>query len=185
MSTALVFAVFGLAAGICLTDAPTPRVTVAADDAGDPRLAEIQADIKTLKDKAVDQAHVMVSVAYHFNNLWFAGKAGNWALAEFYWNETRSHLRWGVRVIPIRKDNAGREVNLPGILEAMENTPLAQLKEAIAGQDASKFEAAYKLSLETCYACHKAADKPFLRPQMPERPAEPMMNFDPAVKWPL
>ena len=53
------------------------------------------------------------------------------------------------------------------------------------GGDISAFEAAYKFSLETCYSCHKAVDKPFLRPQMPERPAETMMNFDPTAKWPL
>lgn len=47
-----------------------------------------------------------------------------------------------------------------------------------------KFVAAYRFSLETCYACHKASDKPFLRPQIPDRPAEPTINFDPQADWP-
>jgi len=172
----------GAIVGFGLSQTTRPRIAQAADTAPSDGLL---ADVKTLQDKAVDQSHVMVSVAYHFNNLWFAAKSHHWALAEFYWNETRSHLRWAVRVIPIRKDNAGREVNLPGILEAMENTPLTQLKDAITAKDHERFEAAYKFSLETCYACHKAADKPYLRPRMPDRPAEPMMNFDPEAKWPL
>ena len=56
-------------------------------------LAELRSEVERLKEKATDQAHVMVSVDYHFGNLWFAGQHANWPLAEFYWNETRSHLR--------------------------------------------------------------------------------------------
>lgn len=147
-------------------------------------LPAMQTDVQQLKDKAPDQAHAMVSVAYHFNNLWFAAEAKNWPLAEFYWGETRSHLRWAVRIIPVRKDKAGYEIKLAEILDAMENTPLKQLQEAIAAKDHEKFVSAYKFSLEICYACHKASDKPFLKPQIPDRPAEPTINFDPQADWP-
>jgi hypothetical protein len=155
----------------------------AAEDAG-PTNESRDADIAMLKGRMPDQAHAMTSVAYHFNNLWFAAEAENWPLAEFYWNETRSHLRWSVRIIPIRKDNAGREVKLPDILQAIENTTLTQLKEHIDAKDGKKFEATYKQMLESCYSCHKAADKPYLRPRVPQQPAEPMMNFDPKATWP-
>jgi hypothetical protein len=145
---------------------------------------DLNAEVKRLKEKATDQSHVMVSVAYHFNNLWFAAKAENWPLAQFYWNETRSHLRWAVRVIPVRKDSAGKEVPLQPILEAVENSPLNQLQEAIKGKDQKKFVAAYRFMLEGCYSCHKAAEKPYLRPQIPVRAAEPTINFDPKADWP-
>jgi hypothetical protein len=72
-------------------------------------------DMALLKDKAPDQAHAMVSVAYHYNSLWFAAEADNWPLAQFYLNETRSHMRWSVRIIPVRKDNSGREIKLHDI----------------------------------------------------------------------
>jgi hypothetical protein len=146
--------------------------------------SSLKADVEVLKQKATDQAHVMVSVAYHFNNLWFAGQHGNWPLAQFYWNEVRSHLRWAVRVIPVRKDNQGQDILLEDILAAFESSPLAQLQDAITAQDQNKFVAAYKFSLETCYACHKAADKPYLRPQIPTQAAEPTINFDPEATWP-
>lgn len=144
----------------------------------------LQADVQQLKDKACDQAHAMISVAYNANNMWFAAEAENWPLTQFYWNETRSHLRWAVRIIPIRKDNAGNEVNLPNILEAFENSPLSQLQEAIAAEDHEKFVEGYRFMLENCYACHKAADKPYLRPQIPEAPDESTINFDPDATWP-
>lgn len=149
-----------------------------------PDLAALTADVETLKQKATDQAHAMVSVAYHFNNLWFAGQHGNWPLAQFYWNETRSHLRWAVRVIPIRKDSQGQDIELGEILEAMENTPLARLQAAIEAKNMDQFVAAYRFSLETCYACHKSIEKPFLRPQIPTHPAEPTINFDSEAVWP-
>lgn len=141
--------------------------------------AEQQTRIKTLEDRASDQAHAMVSVAYHFDNLWFAGGHENWPLAQFYWNETRSHLRWAVRIIPVRKDSAGAEIKLTEILDALENTPLAKLQATIDRQDRDAFDAAYKETLEGCYACHKAVEKPYLRLQVPTHPAEPMIQFEP------
>ena len=73
-------------------------------------------------------------------NLWFAGEAENWPLADFYLGETKSHLRWAVRRIPIRKDNQGRDVNLVNILEAFENSQLTQLKQTVDRKDRAGFE---------------------------------------------
>ena len=67
---------------------------------------------------------------------------------------------------------------------ALENTPLKQVKQAIVAQDSQKFEAAYRFTLESCYACHKACDKPYLHPRIPEHPDAAMINFDPAADWP-
>ena len=52
------------------------------------------------------------------------------------------------------------------ILQALENSPLKQLGEAIASKDAAGFDKAYRFTLEGCYACHKAADKPYIRPRV-------------------
>jgi hypothetical protein len=111
-------------------------------------------------------------------------QAENWALADFYYKETKSHLHWAVRIKPIRKDNANRDVNLPAILQAMENGPLKQLGDAVAVKSPEKFVAAYRFTLENCYACHKAAEKPYLRPQIPRLPQAVLINFDPKVDWP-
>ena len=55
-------------------------------------------------------------------------RAENWPLADFYLGETKSHLRWAVRRIPIRKDNKGRDINLTDILEAFEKSQLATVE---------------------------------------------------------
>jgi hypothetical protein len=151
----------------------------------DPPPDNLAARVKALEDLIPDQAHIMADVADHFANLYFAGKAGNWPLADFYLGETRSHLRWAVRRIPVRKDTQGRDVVLGNILEAFENSHLKPLKGSIDGKDTAGFEQAYKVSLTGCYSCHKAADKPFLRPRVPAEPASPIVNFDPRADWPM
>jgi hypothetical protein len=128
---------------------------------------------------------MMADVGDHFANVWLAGMAENWPLAEFYLGETKSHLRWAVRRIPIRKDSRGQDVNLTKILEAFENSQLTQLKQAVDRKSRAQFETVYKESLTVCYSCHKAADKPYLRPQIPTAPASSIMNFDPKAEWPL
>ena len=158
----------------------TPSAIAQSSKPGQGLLAEIEA----IKGKLPDQSHAMQDVSYHFSNLWFAGKHENWDLANFYWSETRSHLHWAVRIIPVRKDNAGIEVKLVEILEGMENGPLKQLGQAIAAHDHSAFEKTYRTTMETCYGCHKAADKPFLRLQIPAQPESPIINFDAKADWP-
>ena len=173
----------GAAGHALLIPAGQPAVAQAANPQSDTQ--NLRAELEAIKGKLTDQSHVMQDVSYHFSNLWFAGQHANWELAKFYWSETRSHLRWAVRVLPKRKDNVGREVDLAAILEGFENGPLKQLQEAIAAHDKVAFEKTYRQSMETCYGCHKASDKPFLRPQIPERPETPIINFDPDATWPL
>jgi hypothetical protein len=147
-------------------------------------LPALRADVERLKQVVPDQAHAMSDVDYHFTNLWFAGKAENWPLAEFYWKESLAHMKWAARIIPIRKDNAGNEVKLEDILASIENTPHLQMGTVIANHDAGQFEPMYRSLLEACYSCHKASDKPFLRPQVPEQPASSIVNFNPNATWP-
>jgi hypothetical protein len=164
-----------LTPAVAATDNPSKKL---------PDLAAIAGDLEIVKGKVSDQSHAMTDVAMHFSNLWFAGEKENWPLADFFWSETRSHLAWAVRIIPKRKDNAGREIDLPAILQSLENSPLKQLGEAIKAKDRGAFEKAYRFTLEGCYSCHKAADKPYLKPQIPTAPALPIVNFDPQADWP-
>jgi hypothetical protein len=146
---------------------------------------DLAARVEALEKLVPDQAHIMADVGDHFTNLWFAGQAENWPLADFYLGETRSHLHWAVRRIPIRKDNQGKEINLGNILEAFENSQLTGLKKAIDGKDRPAFERLYRESLTGCYSCHKASDKPYLRPRIPTEPETRIINFDPKADWPL
>ena len=89
-------------------------VARAADDAAE--IAKLKAELEQLKGRLPSQSHAMMDVDYHLANLWFAGQSKNWPLAQFYLDETRSHLRWAVRIIPVRRILGG-EVDLRGLLE--------------------------------------------------------------------
>ena len=161
------------------------RRAVAQAQSAAPGAAEgVRAELAAIVGKLPDQAHAMQDVGYHFTNLWFAGQKRHWALAAFYNQEALSHLKWAVRIIPVRKDNAGVDVKLEEILQAFENGAWKRIQDSIAAKDGEEFERAYRSTIEACYACHKASDKPFLRPQIPTEPASTIINFEPAVNWP-
>ena len=144
-----------------------------------PDVAALKAEIDALKRLVPSQSHAMTDVDYQFSNLWFAAQNRNWPLAEFYLNETRSHLNWAVRIRPVRKLSNGGELELQPVLDGVEKSSLAQLKSAIAGKDPAAFEAAYRQTITECYACHKLAGKPYLRPHIPEAPAARMIDMKP------
>src|SRR5882762_5039053 len=104
--------------------------------------ATAQLDVQTLSERSPDQSHAMADVGYHFANLWFAADKQNWPLADYYLAETRSHLKWAVRIHPVRKTSAGAEVDLKGILDAIDNSFLAQIDKSVGNKDAVGFKAA-------------------------------------------
>jgi len=71
-----------------------------------------------------------------------------------------------------------------GLLEAVDSTGLTAIGKAITDKSGEGFAFAYRHTLEGCYACHKACEKPFLRPQIPNAPNVSILNFDPAAEWP-
>jgi hypothetical protein len=145
----------------------------------------IEEELKQIRALLPGQAHVMRDVGFHAAGLWRAAEHRNWPLAQFYYDEMRSHLRWAVRVRPVRKLSTGQEVSMTNILDSLEGEggPLALVKQEVERKDLPRFQAAYRTMLEGCYACHKASEKSFLRPKVPTSMAD-IINFDPAAKWP-
>jgi len=165
---------------------PPKAKLAAAQSQGAPQsdVAAMRAEIDALKRLVPSQSHAMADVDYQFANLWFAAQNANWPLAEFYLNETRSHLNWAVRIRPVRKLSSGQELDLRPILQGVEGSSLTQLRTAISKQDSKTFDAAYRQTITECYACHKLAEKPYLRPQLPDQPATRMINMRPNADWP-
>jgi hypothetical protein len=165
--------------------APAATKGGAAEDAtakGD--LATLSAEVARLKANAPSQSHTMSDVGYHWTNLWFAGEKKNWPLATFYFEETRQHILWTIRLRPVRKGADGNDVSLVPIFEGIDTSAFKAIAEAIQQQDPQSFAAAYRTSLEACYGCHKASGKPYLRPMIPTAPPQTIINVDPAATWP-
>jgi hypothetical protein len=141
-------------------------------------LAALKAENERLKSLVPSQSHAMMDVAYHFTNLWFAGQHQNWPLAQFYFNETRSHIRWAIRIVPVRRTAAG-EVRLEEIFTAFDSSMLSQIQKGITAKDRKAFRSAYQAALSGCNGCHAVSDKPFLHVRIPDQPEARIIDFNP------
>jgi hypothetical protein len=171
---ASLIATLGVAGGAAAQQASATQQAPAAND--DP--AALRAEIERLKTIVPGQAFAMTQVAYNFNNLWLAAHAENWPLAQFYVNETRTRLRWALRITPVRKISTG-DLELQPLLDALEKDPFTKVGEAVAAKNVVALETAYRATLEACHACHAASEKDYLELQVPTAPAEPMIRFAP------
>ena len=152
--------------------APAPGTANQAEE-----IALLKAEVERLRSIVPAQAVAMTQVAYNFSNLWFAVEQQNWPLAQFYFNETRTRLRWAMRIAPVRKISSG-EVELGPLLDVLEQGDLAALGRIVENKDVSQFAGAYDKVLNGCYGCHVASEKPFLRLKVPAAPAEGMIIFE-------
>jgi hypothetical protein len=146
--------------------------------------AALTAEVTRLRGVAPSASVAMADVGFHWSNLWFAGKAGNWPLANYYFNEARNHIRWLIRINPMPKGPTGDLVDLQGIFDGLDTSVLKDVKDVIEKKDGARFEAVYRLSLEGCYSCHKSVGRPYLRPQIPAVAPQPIVNLNPAADWP-
>ena len=113
-----------------------------------PTMESLPAEVARLNALVPSNSHFMMDVQWHWTNLWFAGKAKNWPLAQYYFNESRGHIQWFVKKSPTLK-SAGpekEEVNIAGIFEGIDTSSLAAVKTAI-NKDSAQF--AYKTMLES------------------------------------
>jgi hypothetical protein len=79
----------------------------------------------------------------------------------------------------VRKDPQGQDIRLADILDPIEKTTLEEVHRTIREQNGEQFPEAYQQMLGSCYACHVAAGKPFLRLQIPQQPEVPIIRFEP------
>jgi hypothetical protein len=135
--------------------------------------------IDQLRQLLPSQSHAMMDVEYHFANLWFAARESNWPLATFYLNESRSHVEWTVRLRPVRKLASGQDLDLKPLLDAFEHAGVDALRTTLERKDSKAFQLAYRNTLQLCYACHVAAEKPFLKPEVPREPAARLIQMHP------
>ena len=141
-------------------------------------------DVQRLKDIVPPASHPMVDVGFNALNLWFAGQKKNWPLANYYLGETRNRIRWETNLNPGPKGADGNPVDMKATFDGIDHGSLTTLKAAIDKKDSKQFVDEYKHLLEDCYSCHKAANRPYLRPMIPVAGQQSIINADPAATWP-
>jgi hypothetical protein len=166
------------------TIVPTVSAQQGRAAAPPPTLESLAADVAQLKAIQPSNSHIMMDVQFHWTNLWFAAQKKDWAFAQYQFNEMRGHIQWLMRKSPIIRGQDGMDVDVKGIFDGIDTSSLADVKAAIEKKDSAKFAATYKTMLESCYSCHKAVGRPYLRPMIPTAPAMTTINLDPNATWP-
>jgi hypothetical protein len=150
--------------------------SVAGSQEDGTEVEQLRRQVEELSNLAVrTQSHVMTDVEYQFSNLWFAGRSGQWDLAAFYLRETRSHLRWAVRIRPVRSVAGGGSVDLTTFQQNIEQSGFRAIDGAIVDHDTDAFSKAYEQTLPQCLACHAASGLGYLAPHVPERAPSTLM----------
>jgi hypothetical protein len=167
----------GVVAGFTAAALARPDSARAQSQAALPAAVTAPDEIAALRSLLPPQGHAMADVESHFVSLWFAGTKQNWALADFYYNQTLSNLRWAVRIRPKRPTKAG-EIDLQSILDALETSALKDLKQAIGRKSSKAFAAAYETTLSACQSCHQATERSFLKLKIPETPRGGLVDFE-------
>lgn len=173
-------AAVALAGAMLLATNPVQAQTAVTGDAPSTadELAAIKAENVKLRGLIPSQSHAMMDVSFHFTNLWFAGQEKNWPLAKFYLGEVRNHIKWSIRLVPVRKSKNG-EVKLADKFEPFDTEKLAEIEKQIAAQDRKQFSVAYRDAMAGCNECHTASDKPYLLVTVPHRQTAEGIDFTP------
>jgi cytochrome c553 len=163
---------------------PTVAAQQGRATAPPPTLESVAADVAQLKAIQPSNSHIMMDVQFHWTNLWFAAQKKDWAFAQYQFNEMRGHIQWLMRKSPIIRGQDGMDVDVKSIFDAIDTSSLADVKAAIEKKDSAKFATTYKTMIESCYSCHKAVGRPYLRPMIPTAQAMTVINLDPNATWP-
>ena len=112
----------------------------------------------------------MSDIQVHHAKLWFAGKYGNWDLANFEVGEIQEALD------DIPKYCSDRpEVKSIGMIDPAIDSVSAAIKD----KDQNKFDSSFTLLTATCNDCHKATNHGFNRIKIPDIPPVSNQVFRP------
>jgi hypothetical protein len=104
--------------------------------------------------------------------LGLAGRAENWALANYALSELRQVFAGIVKAVP-----KFRGMPVGDLVDLALTQPLNAVDAAIKQQDTQKFAAAYDQVTQGCNACHMELDHPYVVIKTPDASAFPNQEF--------
>ncbi len=111
------------------------------------------------------------------NKLWFAGKARNWALAEYELGEIKEVMGDVQDTVPVFKN-----LPLADMLDAVITKEIVALEKAIAAKNFKQFAAGYDKLNAACNACHQGTENGFVVIKRPTTPAFTNQDYRPHKK---
>jgi hypothetical protein len=146
------------------------------------RIQLLQAEINVLRDandsleKRINLVkpglgELMLGVQIHHNKLWFAGKEGNWALAQYEHDEMLELFR--------QAEVADAERTEVKMLATAIYPHLDTLRNAILSKDENRFSESFTKLTNGCNNCHKVNKFGFNKIIIPEAPPYTNQEFKP------
>ena len=117
----------------------------------------------------------MAATQMRHTKLWFAGQAGNWALANYELGEIREGFEDAVAYHPVF---GGIPVSV--LLRRFTTKPLAKLSAVIRDKDSARFKTAFDQLTHACNSCHRAAAHGYIVIRRPS--ASPFTDQDFSVQ---
>ena len=112
--------------------------------------------------------------------LWFAGKGGNWPLADYELDEVKEGFEDVVKYYPTHED-----VPTGPMAAAIIEKEVADLNKAIEAKNARQFAAGFEKLTAACNACHQASNHPFIVVQRPAANPYANQSFAPGKSEPM
>ena len=124
-----------------------------------------QADVAALKEAAPGLGEYMTTIQLHAGKLWFAVNATNWGLANYELDELKETMA-AAKTLNAEKNG----VKISNVLDAVLQSQIAQLEEAVKRKGKAEFQKAYDATLSACNGCHSEAGVKFIQIVRPTAP---------------
>lgn len=124
-----------------------------------------QAGVSVLKESAPGLGEYMTTIQLHAGKLWFAVNATNWDLARYELDEMKETIE-AAKALNAEKNG----VKVSNVLDALLQSQIVQLENAIKTKSKSEFQKSYDATLGACNGCHSEAGVKFIHIVRPSAP---------------
>jgi hypothetical protein len=140
-------------------------------------LKRVQAEVATAKESVPGLGEYMSTIQLHAGKLWFAVKASNWQLAGYELDELKETME-AAKGLNVEKNG----VKIPGVLDSVLRTQVAQLAESIKRKSETEFLKSYDETLSACNGCHTEAGYKFIHIVRPSAPPVTNQSWEMSAK---
>jgi hypothetical protein len=137
----------------------------------------VEADLAAVKELTPGLGEYMTTIQLHAAKLWFAAKAGNWALAVYELHELEETMET-VKKLNVEKNG----VKIAAVMDAVLNTQIVQLEDSIKAKSQSQFQKSYDEALSACNGCHSESGHRFIQIIRPTAPPVTNQKWEPQPK---
>jgi hypothetical protein len=128
---------------------------------------DVQKQISAIKGALPKLAIPMHDVGERFQNMYYAAKAGNWALAAYQ----SKHMNDAMNPAKVTKPEKY------AVWEGYYKTTFEPVNKAIKAQDFKQFDKEFKAALKTCDDCHVAMGYGYIKMKQTNGPSEQGMDY--------